>query len=100
MHTMVLFWFLSENQVTTADTSAVKVALISAIATVIATAFGVLGNYWRKRGDSDADLVRQAATLELKNQTLEERVDELEDTLWRNGIDPHTGQPIHRQTGP
>lgn len=87
----------------------VRIAIITAISVVVAaaiTAFATTLNKHHGAEDNDdhdyiAELVRRAEvaearinSLEHRNDSLVDRVDELERYCWRAGIDPNTGSSV------
>jgi hypothetical protein len=96
--------------------NSVKIAIITALSVVVAAAItGFATTFHRRKSDSEeespsvasgaqnfvAELLRRAEvaerhvdTLERKNESLVQRVDELERLAWHNGIDPNTGETV------
>lgn len=96
---------------TPTDTSSLKIAIITAISVVIAAAITAAATTIQRRRDHQntadvsqdfiAELQRRATTAEAqvaslteRYQSSQQRVDELEDYCWQNGVDPRTGEPV------
>lgn len=96
--------------------SATQIALITAFSVIAAALITAAATWFQRRreaqqGDPSQGLIEelqrravtaetQGTSLEARNQSLSERVDELEGFCWRNGIDPSTGDPIPQHPVP
>jgi hypothetical protein len=104
-----ILYILAEGSLTPPPPdNTLKAAIVSACAVVLAAAItGFAATFTRRHGhhpseeDYVDELVRRAevaerrvATLEFRNESLTDRVDELERYCWRAGVDPGTGDPV------
>lgn len=91
--------------------NSLKIAIVTAISVVFAAAITALATtitrHREGEGSSDyvSELIRRAevaenrsSILEVRNDSLTARVDELEDTCWHNGVDPNTGRRVPSKT--
>lgn len=94
-----------------APDNSVKIAIITALSVVVAAAITAYATTFTRhhRSDDDgpteqdyvAELLRRAEVaerrfqrVEQRNESLIERVDDLERYCWRNGIDPNDGHSV------
>lgn len=89
----------------------VQIAIITAASVVLAALVTAVAAAWQQKRESPAsstpdlisELTRRAITAETRVTELEQskdslcrHVDELEEMLWRHGIDPGTGELVHQ----